>query len=324
MLPNIIMVYLINKKIGNNKFLYLVKNIRVGANNWKKITLYVGKEGVGVDKKRLIFDNLTYFVEKELALRKEEITNLDISYDKTAILKIEHDSIKIWNLIKTDDNEEKKIMNDFAIEFIYESNSIEGSKIPKIEVRRILEKQESKYKNRNEVKEVENAVKTLKFLDSGFSFSEQGIKKLYHILTKDISSHENNPYPKGYKKVSNIIGESTTSSPKDVPKEMNRLIKWYKENKNKMHPLQLAFEFHLRFEAIHPFLDGNGRVGRLIMNKILMVNQYPQIIIYKDNRLAYFNAITKGREGSSKTYNTFMLHQYQKTILGFYKNRLSL
>jgi len=55
-----------------------------------------------------------------------------------------------------------------------------------------------------------------------------------------------------------------TIPPEKVEKEMNNLIGWYEENKNKIHPLRLATGFHARFEAIHPFEDGNGRTGRIL------------------------------------------------------------
>lgn len=320
-LPKIKMVYLTSKKIGNVYYWYLIKNIRLKNNNWKKISKYIGKDEFNLDKKKLYLEHANYFIEKELELKKELIQNNNLSFDKDVLPKIERDSIKIWNLIKITENE-KQLIKMFAIEFIFESNAIEGSKIPREEVKKILEEKKSFYKDKNEVKEVENTIVALNFLKSGFSFSEQGIKKLYHIITKDLF-HEGKAYEKGYKKIRNIVGTSETTDPKLVPFQIAQLIKWYKENKNKINPLKLAFEFHLRFEAIHPFLDGNGRVGRLIMNKILMINQYPPMIIYQSNRISYFNAIKKGREKGEKHYFTFMLKQYQKTIKKFYEKELT-
>jgi Fic family protein len=86
-----------------------------------------------------------------------------------------------------------------------------------------------------------------------------------------------------------------------------------------IHPLKLAMDFHLTYEHIHPFLDGNGRTGRLIMNKILMSQKYFPIIIYSENSTAYFNSITKGLIGKyKKTYYQFMLKQTKKTYNNFY------
>lgn len=316
------MVYLTSKKIGNASFQYLIKNIRLNNNKWKKISKYVGKINSRIDKKQLYLKHADYFIDKELELKKKLIKNTNLSFDKNALPKILQDSIKIWNLIKITENEEK-LMNLFAIEFIFESNAIEGSKIPKEEVKKILEEKKSFYKDKNEIKEVENTINAIKFLKSGFSFSEQGIKKLYHLLTKGLF-HEGKPYEKGYKKIRNIVGTSETTDPKQVSFQIAQLIKWHKENKNKLDPLELAFEFHLQFEAIHPFLDGNGRVGRMIMNKILMSNQCPPMIIYQTNRISYFNAIKKGRGKGKKHYYIFMLKQYKKTIKEFYKKEMNI
>ena len=62
---------------------------------------------------------------------------------------------------------------------------------------------------------------------------------------------------------------------------MNKLILWYKASKNKIHPLRLVSEFHARFESIHPFDDGNGRTGRILLNAILFEHNYPPLIIRK-------------------------------------------
>ena len=99
----------------------------------------------------------------------------------------------------------------------------------------------------------------------------------------------------------------------NVELALTELIQWYKKNKKKIHPLILAFEFHKRYEEIHPFLDGNGRTGRLIMNKILISSGYQPIIVYKDNKLAYFNTLAKAKEGRIKNYYQFMLEQTIKT-----------
>jgi Fic family protein len=74
---------------------------------------------------------------------------------------------------------------------------------------------------------------------------------------------------------------------------MRSLLLWYKENKKVLFPLHLAFEFHYRFERIHPFADGNGRIGRLLMNKILYDNKFIPLTIFSDNRRAYFRAFEK-------------------------------
>ena len=127
------------------------------------------------------------------------------------------------------------------------------------------------------------------------------------------------PYPRGFKTVNNVVNNMETVPPDMVIPRLTDLLDRYKENKRKTHPLKLAMDFHLTYEHIHPFLDGNGRSGRLIMNKILMSQKYFPIIIYSGNSRAYFNAMSKGLAGKNmKTYYQLMLKQAKKTYKDFY------
>ena len=72
---------------------------------------------------------------------------------------------------------------------------------------------------------------------------------------------------------------------------MGSLLTWYTKNKNKIHPLILSAYFHSAFETIHPFVDGNGRVGRLLMNFILYKNKYPMINIPNKKKYVYYKVL---------------------------------
>jgi Fic family protein len=95
--------------------------------------------------------------------------------------------------------------------------------------------------------------------------------------------------------------------------ELDRLLKWCAKSAGEIHPLILALDFHRRYEWIHPFLDGNGRTGRLIMNRILIHGGYFPIVVFKENKLSYFNSLNKARQGGEKKYYRFMLSQAEKT-----------
>ncbi|MCP4457983.1 MAG: Fic family protein [Cytophagales bacterium] len=87
------------------------------------------------------------------------------------------------------------------------------------------------------------------------------------------------------------------ASPEETPLLMNGLIIWYRTNINIIHPVHLAAEFHYKFVCIHPFDDGNGRVARLIMNYILLRNNYPPVIIKSDDKESYLTALQKADLG---------------------------
>tara|TARA_Y100000310_G_C20474908_1_gene711922 strand:- start:457 stop:789 length:333 start_codon:yes stop_codon:yes gene_type:complete len=104
-----------------------------------------------------------------------------------------------------------------------------------------------------------------------------------------------------------------------MKKIMNGLLDWYEENKNKIYPLRLATEFHARFEAIHPFEDGNGRTGRVLLNAILLGYGYPPLIIRKTARVAYFSSLEAFDKGHKAKLEKFLLDKIKKTFNNFFK-----
>ena len=307
------MSYLAKNKINGETYVYFVKKIYFMGKQFL-IKKHIGKESPMISKEKNMVDNFDFIFQEELYFREKFLNNIkeNISHSDDLPRRIELKSIQINNYI-----EGKKckplIDSEFAKEFIFNSNNIEGSKIPPEKVNEIIETGDTKYQNRNEVKEVKNSIIAFEYLQKSFKFNLVSVKKLYHILTKDLVMDGKIPYPRGFKKIANIVGNSQTTAPEKVEEELQHLINWYKDNKNKLHPLILAFEFHRKYEFIHPFQDGNGRTGRLIMNKILMSAGYTPIVVYKDNKLSYFNSLEKSKEGKIKSYYQFMLEQADKT-----------
>lgn len=304
----------IEKKIINGKTsIYFVKKISFMGKLFV-IKKYIGLDSQAFSKEKYLLDNLEALSKEEFKF-KSKFLNLikkELSHSENLPDKIELKSLKINNLLdgkKCD----KEVSIEFSKEFIFNSNSIEGSKIPPERVREIIDTGDTKYQDRNEVREVKNSILAFEYLEKSFKFNITSIKRLYHILTKELFMQGNVPYPKGFKKEAVIVGNSQTTPPEKVEKELINLLNWYRANKNKIHPLILAFEFHKRYEVIHPFRDGNGRTGRLIMNKILMSARYSPIIVYKENKIAYFNALEQTIGGRSKNYYHFMLEQADKS-----------
>ena len=307
------MSYLERKTAGSNKHVYFVKKISF-MKNLLVIKKHIGPDSSTISKEKYILDHISELTNEELNFKVKFLDGVNeiLSHNPHLAKEIELKSIKISNYIEGK-NCEKLLDNEFATEFIFNSNNIEGSKIPPDKVREIIETGNTQHKDKNEVKEVQNSILAYEYLKRKFKFNIISIKRLYHILTKGLQMDKNNPYPKGFKKISNIVGNSETTPPERVEQDLQNLFKWYTKNKNNLHPLILAFEFHRKYEFIHPFLDGNGRTGRLIMNKILMSSGYHPIIVYKDNKLTYFNSIEKSRESKLKSYYQFMLEQANKT-----------
>ena len=305
-----IMSYVETRVQKGKTYYYFVKKTRVMGRDETIKRLMGTSPDYSLEK--YILDHIEEISKKEYDIRAEELKGLVeiLSHSQKLVEDMEYKSILINNLIegKRCKNE---IYTEFAEEFIFNSNNIEGSRIPPEEVKRIIEKGDTRYEDANEVKEVENSIKAFKYIQNGFKFNNDSLKRLYHILTEGLVRDGNKPYPKGFKKRENVVGNSKTTHPDDVEKELNDLFRWLRENRNKIHPLILAFDFHARFERIHPFLDGNGRTGRMIMNKIMIRNGYHPIIIYKSNKKAYFNSLENFEK--RKKYYQFMLEQANKT-----------
>jgi len=306
------MSYIEIKKVNSTEYISFVKKFSFMGRNFR-IKEHIGKNISTVTVKDYLKKNFNDISRKEFDIRKTFLDRLDIVYNKHLLAYIELKSIEINNLFEMKDIKDV-ILVEFAKEFIFNSNNIEGSKIPAKEVKKIIETGNSRYKNRNEIKEVYNSIEALKYLQTGFKFNISSIKRLYYIVTKDLTMSGGDHYPRGFKTVENIVNNQSTIPPNEVENAIVHLLQFYTDNKKTMYPPQLAFDFHLRYENIHPFLDANGRTGRLIMNKILMDRGYFPMIIYAKNSRAYYNAIAKGLQRRTiKNYYQLLLEQAKKT-----------
>lgn len=128
-------------------------------------------------------------------------------------------------------------------------------------------------------------------VNKNIDIDENVIKDLHYIILKSI----NNENAGKYSSFNALISGSNHRAPEHflVQQHMEELIKWYDENKNKIHPVKFAAEFHHKFTFIHPFIYGNGRCGRLLMNLILMRFGYPMTVIKMEERSEYMNALEK-------------------------------
>jgi Fic family protein len=305
------MSYLETKKDNGVEYVSFVKKLTF-MQMPLVIKKHIGKNTGNLTKEEFLLKHIEEITQIELDFRKKFLAGIKrkISHSETFPEKVEKKSILLDNYVEAKDIKEK-VNNEFIKKFIFNSNHIEGSKIPESEVYKIIETEISKHKNTNEIREVKNSVKANEYvLSKKFRFNLASIKQLYHTLTKELIMDNGDPYPKGFKKVPIIVNNQTTTPPEKVEEELQELLDWYKENRKKVHPLILAFDFHKKYEKIHPFRDGNGRTGRMLMNKILTSGRYNPMIVFTTNRDSYFNALKEDKE---KKYYQFMLKQADKS-----------
>lgn len=152
-------------------------------------------------------------------------------------------------------------------------------------------------KPKREFYEIENYRKLKNYLDtfSTIRIDVDFIKKLHGLIMANIDDDSAGQFRR-----INVGIRGAQFEPQQwivVEEEMAKLVSWHEENKEKMHPVELASIFHQKFEEIHPFKDGNGRVGREIMRLILQENGYPTVFIDMKTREEYLKSMDKGNAG---------------------------
>ncbi|WP_183275762.1 Fic family protein [Clostridium fungisolvens] len=183
----------------------------------------------------------------------------------------------------------------FDVELTYNSNAIEGNTLTITETKVILEDGLTigKGKSLREHLEVINHKEAIDYIEDivskNIDISERVIKDLHYIILKSIDNKNAGEY-----RQSNVLISGSKHRPVEhflVKEKMSELLDWYNNNKIVLHPIELAAEFHFRYVYIHPFIDGNGRTARLLMNLILMRNGYPISIIKTENRDEYMKSL---------------------------------
>ena len=183
----------------------------------------------------------------------------------------------------------KRLQDEFLIEYTYNSNAIEGNTLTLQETALVLE---GVTIDRKPLKDHLEAVGhkdaflyVQELVKNKVPFSEAIIKQIHTLVLMD------RPEDRGiYRRIPvRIMGAyHTPPEPAVVPELMENLIDEFA--KKKLHPIESVALFHLKFEGIHPFVDGNGRTGRLIMNLFLMQNGYPPINVKFTDRKRYYEA----------------------------------
>lgn len=188
------------------------------------------------------------------------------------------------------------IYHRVQIDLTYNSNHIEGSRLTHDQTRYIFETNTigvtDKAVNVDDIIETANHFRAIDYIikETDGKLTETYIKQLHLILKSGTSDERKDWFRVGnYKKLPNEVGGNDTTTPENVHKEMKALLKEYNNKKNPT--FEDILDFHQRFETIHPFQDGNGRVGRLIMFRECLRNNYVPFIITDDLKIFYYNGL---------------------------------
>ena len=194
------------------------------------------------------------------------------------------------------------------IKFSYNTNHIEGSKLTEEQTRYIYETNTILFEKET-IARVDDIIETsnhFKLVDYMLDIAQENltedlIKRFHKILKEGTMDSRKEWFNVGeYKKLSNEVGIMRTSSPKQTPKDMQNLLNWY--NSLTMVTIKDIIEFHARFEKIHPFQDGNGRVGRVIIFKEFLKNNIIPFIILDKDKLFYYRGLKEYQNKTEKGY----------------------
>ena len=188
------------------------------------------------------------------------------------------------------------IYHRIQIDLTYNSNHIEGSRLSHEQTRYIFETNTiaitDKAVNVDDIIETGNHFRAIDYIiaNTDFPLSQDFIKELHRILKNGTSDHRREWFRVGeYKLLPNEVGGNDTVAPEDVPLRMSELLDEY--NSIETPSLEDIIDFHHRFEAIHPFQDGNGRVGRLIMFRECLRCGFVPFIITDELKFFYYRGL---------------------------------
>lgn len=217
------------------------------------------------------------------------------------------------------------IYHKIQVDLTYNSNHIEGSRLSHDQTRYIFETNTIGFENGavnvDDVVETANHFKCIDMIidSANYPLSERFIKELHSVLKSGTSDSRKDWFVVGdYKKVPNEVGGRETADPEKVHRLMDELIKSYNQSSKKT--LEDIIEFHYEFESIHPFQDGNGRVGRLIMFKECLKNKIVPFIIDDDLKYFYYRGLHEWKSEKGCLIDTCLTAQDEfKKYLDYFK-----
>ena len=298
----------------------------------KKMTQVEVAEALGI-KSATVSKYESGALEPNIESLKRLAELFEISIDE--LLNDEEDKFDISKINVLDILREQKEMklkgnlyHRTQVSFAYNTNHIEGSTLTEDQTRYIFETNTILFEG-DTIAKVDDILETanhFKLVDymldvADKKLTEKLIKEFHKILKDGTSDSRVEWFNVGeYKQRANTIGSGIkTTSPNNVEKEMSKLIDWY--NSLKQITINEIIEFHYRFESIHPFQDGNGRIGRIIMFKECLKNNIIPFIIFDKDKLFYYRGLKEYKNEKGYLVDTCLnaQDQYANVINYFLK-----
>ncbi len=217
------------------------------------------------------------------------------------------------------------IYHKVQVDLTYNSNHIEGSRLTHDQTRYIFETNtigiSDELVNVDDIIETVNHFKCIDMIieDADYCLSEKFIRQLHRILKTGTSDSRKDWFAVGdYKRYANEVGGKETTLPENVAGEMKALLSEYKSKED--ITFEDILDFHYKFECIHPFQDGNGRIGRLIMFKECLKHNIVPFIITEELKMYYYRGLNEWRYERGYLRDTCLTAQDQfKPVMDYFK-----
>ena len=296
------------KRIRGKRYIYIEDKVKVN-NRSINITIYVGRFEK-VDESTLLKKIDELLLKKLKKYLEYRLKKFKCDYlAENQVKEIERLRFYYQYFKEYYPDEVQRYEEIQFIRYVHGTTAIEGNTITLRQAEELLEHGITPAgKTLREIYEVINFKKLREFLGNyKGDVSERLIRKMHAIIMENILEA-----PGEYRKI--LVGIEGSNymppPPFEIPELVKELVEWYRKNKRKLHPFELAVLLHTKFVLIHPFVDGNGRVARALMNFVLERNGYPTLYIGLEHRERYLDAIEKAVDGDFKPIVDFMYKIY--------------
>lgn len=283
----------------------------------EKILYEIGDDSLALQAMSMVRED----IENSYKINKKTISkNLQSLLNEIDTMKKQLDSFREFDSFR--------IAQALELEYTFESNRIEGNTLTLRETDLVInEGLTISGKSMREHLEAINHVEAIGYIkqlmERNFPLNERELLAIHNLILRGIIPEDAGRY----RRVQVMIKGSTHMPPQPfiVPKEMEDYFIWYDENRNKLHPIILAAEMHERLVTIHPFIDGNGRTSRLVMNLILLQSGYVIANIKGDyeTRMRYYQSLENAQTSGNKEDFLVFIAQIEKECLERYLSIIS-
>jgi excisionase family DNA binding protein len=212
----------------------------------------------------------------------------------------------------------QKLHDQFTIEWTYNSNAIEGNTLSLQETELVINRGltigNKPLKDHFEaINHKAGIVLVEKFVEKKKRLDEQFIRELHKIILRNIDDHQAGVY-----RATNVRILGSVHIPPNsvkIPSLINDFLAWYNKNRYSMPVPELAANVHYQFVCIHPFIDGNGRTSRLLMNLVLMQNGYPPAVILNVDRKKYYRVLRQADLDKSNEFMDFIGRSIERSLI---------